>query len=185
MPDSVAIAAFVFGAILILIAIIGGEFKLFGSEISKSITNRGLRFFCFFFGAALLVFALGIELPPLSALAPTPNDETPTPEITIVPDQTSTSESISTLEITPETPPSNLSDCVVTVTHDFANFSDRPSHDARVLGGVEKGEYRVLDYRLASWAGREEMWYQIQHNGKPGWIEDSPIIIGSKTASCP
>lgn len=74
---------------------------------------------------------------------------------------------------------------MITVTHAFADFSDRPSHDARVLGRVEQGEYRVLDSKLASWGGREEMWYQIKQNGKLGWIADNPIIIGSKTASCP
>ncbi len=181
MPDSVAIAVFVFGAILILIAIIGGEFKLFGSEISKSITNRWLRFFCFFFGAALLVFALGIKLPSPSATAPSFNDEAPTPERTLKPSPTPTP----TSESTSETLSPNSSNCVITVTHFFANFSDRPSHDARVLGRVEQGKYEVLNNKLASWAGREEMWYQIQHNAKLGWIADNPIIIGSKTASCP
>jgi hypothetical protein len=34
MPQSITIAAFVFGAVLLLIAIMGGGFKLFGAEVS-------------------------------------------------------------------------------------------------------------------------------------------------------
>ena len=35
LPQSIAIAAFVFGAILLLIALLGGGFKLFGAEIEE------------------------------------------------------------------------------------------------------------------------------------------------------
>lgn len=42
MPTSLSIAAFVLGAILLLIALVGGGFKLFGSEIPRGVsaTNR-------------------------------------------------------------------------------------------------------------------------------------------------
>lgn len=47
MPESIKIGAFVFGAILILIAILGGNFKLFGAEVAATVSNRWLRFVSF------------------------------------------------------------------------------------------------------------------------------------------
>jgi hypothetical protein len=105
MPDNVAIAVFVFGAILILIAIIGGEFKLFGSEISKSVTNKWSRFFCFLFGVAFLVPALDIKLPLLGTNAPLSHEKTPVQEITPTSDPTPNPTSIPTPTPTPTQEP--------------------------------------------------------------------------------
>lgn len=41
MPQSITIAAFVFGAVLLLIAIVGGGFKIFGAEVSGSAGKGG------------------------------------------------------------------------------------------------------------------------------------------------
>lgn len=99
MPDSISIAAFILGAILILIAILGGNFKLFGSEISASVSNRWLRFISFSLGTFLLVLTLGIEVPvtitptPTSTPTPTPTStstSTPTPTPTSTPTPTPT-----------------------------------------------------------------------------------------------
>ena len=58
MPENVRIAAFVFGAILVLIAILGGNFKLFGAEVAVTVSNRFLRFVAFALGTALLISAI-------------------------------------------------------------------------------------------------------------------------------
>lgn len=63
MPDSIATAVFIFSAVLILIAILGGKFKIFGSEISEPVSNPLLRFLAFFIGAFLLVLVLEIQAP--------------------------------------------------------------------------------------------------------------------------
>jgi hypothetical protein len=36
MPENLKIGAFVFGAILVLIALLGGNFKIFGAEVVRS-----------------------------------------------------------------------------------------------------------------------------------------------------
>ena len=64
MPDNIKIGAFVFGAILVLIAILGGNFKLFGAEVASTVSNRWLRFISFILGTALVVLTLDIKLPP-------------------------------------------------------------------------------------------------------------------------
>lgn len=63
MPDSIANAAFIFSAILILIALLGGKFKIFGSEISDTVSNPLLRFVAFAIGSFLLVLVLDIQAP--------------------------------------------------------------------------------------------------------------------------
>ncbi|MEM9272734.1 MAG: hypothetical protein AAGA80_07195 [Cyanobacteria bacterium P01_F01_bin.143] len=86
MPENLAIATFVFGAILILIGIIGGNFKLFGSEVSETISNRWLRFISFGLGTFFLVLALEIKLPVGSNSELTPTlVPTPTPYSTPIP----------------------------------------------------------------------------------------------------
>ena len=52
MPQNLSIAAFVLGAILLLVAIVGGGFKLFGAEIPAAFrlaTGKQLSFSVFIF----------------------------------------------------------------------------------------------------------------------------------------
>jgi hypothetical protein len=56
MPTSLEIAAFVLGSVLILIAIIGGKFKIFIAEISNTVNNVG-RGISGLMGTVLLIAA--------------------------------------------------------------------------------------------------------------------------------
>ena len=76
MPDNIKIGAFVFGAILVLIAILGGNFKLFGAEVASTVSNRWLRFISFVLGTALVILTLDIKLP-ISTNNPNPNSSPP------------------------------------------------------------------------------------------------------------
>ncbi len=58
MPDNLKIGAFVFGAVLVLIALLGGNFKLFGAEVAATISNRFLRFVAFALGITFWVVAV-------------------------------------------------------------------------------------------------------------------------------
>jgi uncharacterized protein YgiM (DUF1202 family) len=58
MPENIRIGMFVFGAILILIAILGGNFKLFGAEVATTVSNPNLRLVSFALGIFLLVTAI-------------------------------------------------------------------------------------------------------------------------------
>jgi hypothetical protein len=68
MPQSIVIAAFVFGAVLLLIALLGGHFKIFGAEISGA-TGRPGRIIAGVVGVVLLVVGLfgGLQELPLKA----------------------------------------------------------------------------------------------------------------------
>jgi hypothetical protein len=74
MPQSITIGAFIFGAILVLIAILGGNFKLFGAEIATTISNPFLRFLAFMLGVVFLLISIAGNNP-----NPPPPTPTPTP----------------------------------------------------------------------------------------------------------
>ena len=57
MPQSITIAAFVFGAVLLLIALVGGGFKIFGAEVSGKAGSAG-RFLAGLAGVVLLCIGL-------------------------------------------------------------------------------------------------------------------------------
>lgn len=87
MPENIKIGSFVLGAILVLIAILGGNFKLFGAEVAASVSNRWLRLASFalgiaFVASAMYPFGLGDGTSPPKS--PTPwqeEDGTPTPPV--------------------------------------------------------------------------------------------------------
>ena len=58
MPQNIAIGVLVLGGILVLIAILGGNFKLFGAEVAATVSNPFLRFVAFLFGTVLIIMAL-------------------------------------------------------------------------------------------------------------------------------
>ncbi len=60
MPQSVPLAAFVFGAVLLLISLVSGGFKIFGAEVPGS-AGRTARFLSFFIGIILIIVGLTYE----------------------------------------------------------------------------------------------------------------------------
>lgn len=62
MPASIKLGAFVFGAVLLLIAILGGNFKLFGAEVASTVTSRWQRFASLLLGVLLVVVSLDIPI---------------------------------------------------------------------------------------------------------------------------
>jgi hypothetical protein len=59
MPQSLSIAAFVFGAVLVLLSLVVGKFKLFGAEIDGTV-SKASRVIAFLFGIFLI--ARGLDL---------------------------------------------------------------------------------------------------------------------------
>jgi hypothetical protein len=58
MPENIRIGAFVLGGIFLLIAILGGNFKIFGAEVASTVSNRSLRFVAFILGTILLIVTM-------------------------------------------------------------------------------------------------------------------------------
>jgi len=68
MPESIAIASFVLGSILTLVAVVGGGFKVFGAEVSGKIGGFG-RFIAFGLGLFFIMAGIGLGL--IELLGPT------------------------------------------------------------------------------------------------------------------
>jgi len=66
MPESLTIAAFVFGAVLILLSLVGGEFKLYGAEVSGKASKFG-RVVAFGLGVGLIIMGLSRDERPKAA----------------------------------------------------------------------------------------------------------------------
>jgi Tetratricopeptide repeat len=73
MPETITIGAFVFGAVLILVALLGGGFKLFGTEVSGK-AGTVQRTVAGSLGALLLIFGL---VGPLDFTSHQPGDDRP------------------------------------------------------------------------------------------------------------
>ena len=72
MPESITIAAFVFGAVLILLSLAGGKIKLFGAEIQERVGTPA-RIAAFMLGAALLSYGLLRDVLPQPGPQPEPS----------------------------------------------------------------------------------------------------------------
>jgi len=84
MPQNLRTAAFVLGAVLLLIAVVGGRFKIFGAEVSGEAATIG-RLFSAVLGVAL-VFGTILAWPEPSRLPRPPHDEPREPEPELDPD---------------------------------------------------------------------------------------------------
>jgi hypothetical protein len=77
VPQSITIAAFAFGAILLLIALLGGGFKLFGAEISGT-TGRTGRGVAGILGIVFLAFGIYGSIDSNRSRRSTPNADSST-----------------------------------------------------------------------------------------------------------
>lgn len=91
MPDNLRIGVFAFGAVLTLVALLGGNFKFFGAEVASTVSNPILRFVAFALGAMLVALAIHgyhfdeSSAPPSSSSSPS---ELETPSTSPFPPQT-------------------------------------------------------------------------------------------------
>jgi hypothetical protein len=79
-----------FGAVLVLVGLVGGGFTISGSfmpRVGMPRVGNWVRLPCFGIGAILLVIAIGLPFVPAPTLTPTP---TPTPTPTVTPTVTPT-----------------------------------------------------------------------------------------------
>jgi hypothetical protein len=58
MPENLVIGLFVFGAVLILIALVGGKFKIFSVAVSSNISSPFIRIIAFVLGMTAMLLAL-------------------------------------------------------------------------------------------------------------------------------
>jgi len=59
MPSSVAIGLIVLGGVFLLVAIVGGNFSIFGAQISTKVTSGAMRFLAGILGLVFVALAVG------------------------------------------------------------------------------------------------------------------------------
>jgi hypothetical protein len=89
------------------------------------------------------------------------------------------------------TPPSSsaaaptLADCRITIRHPLVALMREPDRLGQEMINVKPGDYTPLDHKMVSTMVREEGWFQIEAEGRRGWIANDTWTIEEKTQTCP
>lgn len=123
----------------------------------------------------------------------TPNSTpslTPTPSLTQTSSPTPVAEVSSNHSSSPESSSPELSSaesasCVITIRHPLVSLKSEPDRFSRDISGVAPGDYTPIDHKIVSTPVSEDGWFQIEVDGRQGWIVNDTWTIDDKTASCP
>lgn len=72
----------------------------------------------------------------------------------------------------------------MTITNPIVPLMKEPNRFGQQLVQVQPGQYQVLGSKTINFAGKDQGWYQIQTDGRKGWIADDTWTISSKTGTC-
>ena len=67
----------------------------------------------------------------------------------------------------------------MTITNRLVSLHSDPDVFSRKIIKVEPGEYSVLNHN------RNQSWFQIQAEGRTGWIKNDTWTIDKKNIKCP
>jgi len=190
MPVSLDIAFFVFGAILLFLALLGGRFKLFGAEVSAKTTNKPVRIIAFLLGIALIAIPTYTYLNSPSDTSSTSDSRTANGRETTSNHQ-STSEPEPTNDNEPSTnssEPNNtdqLSGCILTIDNPLVPLMSEPDTFGSEIINVTEGEYEPTDYTVEENPVQSQGWFKIRVDSREGWIKNNTWTIASKSDECP
>ena len=176
MPANLEIGAFVLGAFLLVLAIVGGKFKLFGAEFSETIDSIPLRIFSGVLGLAFIALAF---LGPIWSKGPGTNSR-PTEVPTTIPTRQPT--------LSPTSPSTEGTQaptgCMLDIQHPFITLKSEPDISSEDIITVKEGPHTVLDYEKTQFAGQQQTWFQIEDQGRKGWVLYLPPAM-QKSIECP
>ena len=112
-------------------------------------------------------------VPPTSTPTPVPPTSTPTP---VPPTSTPT----------PVPPTSTPTGCIITIRNPLVALHSEPNRFSREIIQVNPGKYSVLEHQIINQGVLgTESWFQIQTEGRKGWITDDTWTIEKKNSKCP
>jgi hypothetical protein len=113
MPENLTIGFFAFGAVLILISLLGGGFNFFSFGVSTTISNPLIRVTAFILGTTSIFMALNPGMSPFSPAA----TDTPSPAFTDVPPPTPPPTQTSVQAAEPSLQPTQPSPAPIVIHH--------------------------------------------------------------------
>ena len=170
------------GLVCVMAAAIGGGLKAFGMEIPV-VSSVGRQLTLALLGVVLIVAGLSIDFDKTNGTTTTTaaiQTSTTSIDTTSVTSNTTSATTGATEPPDATTPPG----CFIDVTHFAAEIKEEPDHRSRTLSSVPEGRYVPIGVTETDFAGRTEQWFQIEVDGRTGWIFDEPILL-SKSPDCP
>jgi hypothetical protein len=114
----------------------------------------------------------------------------PTPFVTVPPDtgppDTAPPDTAPPDTAPPDTAPPDLSGCVLTIQNPLVRLHEEPDPFSLDVGPAPRDTYVPIDTRVVEFVpGSPARWFQIEAQGRTGWVEDDGIQIASKSDECP
>ena len=76
-------------------------------------------------------------------------------------------------------------DCTVTIDNPLITLFAEPGQLSQGIGQVPPGTYRSSNYRETASTASTVGWFQIEVDGRLGWLPDDAWTIAQKTSMCP
>lgn len=78
------------------------------------------------------------------------------------------------------------SGCVITIANPLVALKSEPDTFSQDVVAAPPGEYDVLNYTVQTDpGGNEKGWFQIDVDGRVGWVPNSIFSIAAKSDACP
>lgn len=162
------------GILLMLVGLIG---QVKAKELEVGTKNPVVRVILLIIGVGFVYLALSKDYLPGFG------------EATQVPPTSSAGEPTSGPPVSsgnPTSPPSSsTTGCVVTISNPLVSLMSEPDTFSQELVRVGPGEYATLDYTVTTFGSQEQGWFQIEAEGRTGWIRNDTWTIAEKTSACP
>jgi hypothetical protein len=83
------------------------------------------------------------------------------------------------------TAPPSSGDCEVTIANPLATLREQPDTFSQEITKIPASTYRVLASQNVTFGPQTQRWFQINVDGRVGWLMDNTFNIERKTAACP
>jgi hypothetical protein len=86
---------------------------------------------------------------------------------------------------TPRPSAEHDSACSITITNPLVSLMREPEEFSQELIRVGSGTYPTTDYTETTFGNQTQGWFQVEVEGRTGWIKNDTWTIENKTSACP
>ena len=77
-----------------------------------------------------------------------------------------------------------ISGCAIVIANPLVTLYEDTDTFGLEAGRAPPETYAVEEIRTVTFAGKPQRWFQITADGDTGWVQDSSILIESKSGDC-